>query len=91
METATPNDETASALKDLATYIEGHLGGVVSEVATANGELSIRCAPSYLIRVLTFLRDDTQCQFKGLMDLCGVYHPERDPRFDVVYNLLSIS
>ena len=90
METATPN-QTASALKELAGYIEGQLGSDVSDVAISNGELSLRCASNNLIKVLTFLRDDTQCQFKALMDLCGVDHPEREPRFDVVYNLLSIS
>jgi NADH-quinone oxidoreductase subunit C len=90
METATPN-QTATALKELAGYIEAQLGSDVSEVAISNGELSLRCASNNLIKVLTFLRDDTQCQFKALMDLCGVDHPEREPRFDVVYNLLSIS
>ncbi|SDF10027.1 MULTISPECIES: NADH-quinone oxidoreductase subunit C [Thalassobaculum] len=90
METATPN-ETASALKELAGYIEAQLGSDVSEVAISKGELSLRCASNNLIKVLTFLRDDTQCQFKALMDVCGVDHPEREPRFDVVYNLLSIS
>lgn len=90
METATPN-QAASALKELAGYIEAQLGADVSEVAITNGELSLRCTSNNLIKVLTFLRDDTQCQFKALMDLCGVDHPERDPRFDVVYNLLSIS
>ncbi len=90
METATPN-QTATALKELAGYIQAQLGSDVSEVAISNGELSLRCASNNLIKVLTFLRDDTQCQFKALMDLCGVDHPEREPRFDVVYNLLSIS
>lgn len=90
METATPN-QTVSALKELAVYIEAQLGSDVSDVAISNGELSLRCASNNLIKVLTFLRDDTQCQFKALMDVCGVDHPEREPRFDVVYNLLSIS
>ncbi|MDF1790619.1 MAG: NADH-quinone oxidoreductase subunit C [Thalassobaculaceae bacterium] len=90
METATPN-HTASALKELAAYIEAQLGTDVSDVTISGGELSLRCASNNLIKVLTFLRDDTQCQFKALMDLCGVDHPEREPRFDVVYNLLSIS
>lgn len=90
METATPN-QSVSALKELAGYIEAQLGSDVSDVTISNGELSLRCASNNLIKVLTFLRDDTQCQFKALMDLCGVDHPEREPRFDVVYNLLSIS
>ena len=40
--------------------------------------------------MLTFLRDDANCQFKLLMDVCGVDYPDRDERFDVVYNLLSL-
>jgi NADH-quinone oxidoreductase subunit C len=39
---------------------------------------------------MTFLRDDTNCQFKMLVDISGVDYPERDERFEVVYNLLSI-
>ena len=42
-----------------------------------------------LNRLLTFLRDDQECQFKQLVDISGVDWPERDPRFDVVYHLLS--
>ena len=41
-------------------------------------------------RVLKFLRDDGNCLFKQLMDVCGVDHPDDDPRFEVVYNLLSL-
>ncbi len=87
---ATPT-ETTTALMDLAAYIEAQLADEVSDVAVERGEFSLRCQPASVIKVLTFLRDDSQCQFKALMDLCGVDHPERDPRFDVVYNLLSIS
>ena len=37
------------------------------------------------------LRDDPRFRFEQMMDLCGVDWPERTPRFDVVYNLLSVS
>jgi NADH-quinone oxidoreductase subunit C len=40
--------------------------------------------------VLTYLRDQPNCQFKMLIDLCGVDYPEREERFDVVYHLLSL-
>jgi len=36
------------------------------------------------------LRDDANCLFKVLVDLCGVDYPDRDQRFEVVYNLLSL-
>ena len=39
---------------------------------------------------MTFLRDDSSCLFKVLIDICGADYPERDERFEVVYNLLSL-
>lgn len=42
------------------------------------------------MRALTFLRDDTNCLFKILVDVCGVDYPEREERFEVVYHLLSL-
>ena len=41
--------------------------------------------------VLKFLRDDANFLFKQLMDICGVDYPDRDERFEVVYNLLSLT
>ena len=44
-----------------------------------------------IIEVLTFLRDDSSCQFKVLVDICGVDFPEREIRYEVIYNLLSLT
>ena len=41
--------------------------------------------------VLIFLRDNTTFSFQVLIDLCGVDYPEREKRFEVVYNLLSVT
>jgi len=82
--------ETVTALQDLAAYVESQLDQDVSEVALVAGELSLRCRSSSALKVLAFLRDDSQCLFKGLMDITAVDFPQRDERFDVVYNLLSI-
>ena len=56
----------------------------------ANGELTLTVPASSIKEVLYFLRDHTSCQFKMLLDICGVDYPERDARFEVVYHLLSI-
>ena len=40
---------------------------------------------------MTTLRDDPRFAFEQVMDICGVDWPERAERFDVVYNLLSVS
>ncbi|MEE9210250.1 MAG: NADH-quinone oxidoreductase subunit C, partial [Kiloniellales bacterium] len=43
-----------------------------------------------IVKLLVFLRDDQNCQFKQLMDVTAVDYPDREARFDVVYNLLSL-
>jgi NADH-quinone oxidoreductase subunit C len=80
------------ALVDLREYLTAALGGELlkTESAAVDSELVIWCAPASVVRVLTFLRDDANCLFKLLIDVCGVDYPERPERFEVVYNLLSL-
>ena len=55
------------------------------------GELVIHAARDGVVALLTVLRDDPRFSCEQMMDLCGVDWPERPERFDVVYNLLSVS
>lgn len=79
------------ALKELGDYISDSLGGVVADVERRLDELIITVRRDDILGALKFLRDDVNCQFKILMDLCGVDYPEEDERFCVVYNLLSLT
>ncbi len=78
------------ALQDLGEFVQGALGEIVEAAQIEKDELTIRVDRDSICRVLTVLRDDANCQFKQLMDVCGVDYPGRQPRFDVVYNLLSL-
>ncbi len=78
------------ALKDLGDGIAAALAEHVTSVDMLKDELVLRVHTASLPRVLTYLRDDSQCLFKQLMDICGVDYPERANRFEVVYNLLSL-
>ena len=78
------------ALQDLGDYIIGHLPDEVEENEIKLGELILSAKADGVIKVLKFLRDDVNCQFKQLVDICGVDYPDRSPRFEVVYNLLSL-
>ncbi len=78
------------ALKDLGDYIAGQLPKDILGTDVVRGELSVRARPEGIVKVLSFLRDDVSCRFKQLVDICGVDFPERTPRFEVVYNLLSL-
>ena len=78
-------------LRDLGEYVATTLSDYVHATDVAFGELVVEARADQVVRVLKFLKDDAACRFEQLTDLCGVDYPERDPRFDVVYHLLSMS
>ena len=43
-----------------------------------------------ILQHLTFLRDNSECLFKQLIDIFAVDYPEEEERFEVNYNLLSL-
>jgi len=79
----------SEALNELATYLSGKLDGRIHDAGVAFGDLTIHTQPGDLIDVLEFLRDDIQCRFVSIIDICGADYPAREKRFDVVYHLLS--
>ena len=76
-------------LEELASHIEAKLQDAVERSEITRGELTVVVARAQVVRVLTELRDDSDCLFEVLIDICGVDYPERENRFDVVYHLLS--
>jgi len=78
------------ALQDLGQHIAAVLADQVIEASVAHGELIITARAEQIIKVVTFLRDDPQCLFKVMVDICGIDFPERPKRFEVVYNFLSL-
>jgi len=77
------------ALSELAEYVAAAFPGEVAATEVAFHELMVAVERESIVKVLTFLRDDANCGFRVLVDICGVDWPEREARFDVVYNLLS--
>jgi len=76
-------------LQQLGEHIKAALGGAVKDSKLAFNELTITVEATDIVRALTALRDDPMCDFKVLIDVCGVDYPQRARRFDVVYHLLS--
>ena len=79
-----------AALKDLADRAMAALPQDVLGCDMVLGELIVTARPSAIVKVLTWLRDDPGALFKVLVDICGADYPERETRFEVVYNLLSV-
>ena len=72
----------------------GHAVGAlpgVTGVSIQLGELIAHAERDSLAALMTALRDDPRFAFEQMMDLCAVDWPEREERFDVVYNLLSVT
>lgn len=82
---------SAEALDDLRSHIEDSLGDTILHHHFQKDELCLHVKREAVVDALQFLRDDKECQFRLLVDLCGVDYPEREERFEVVYNLLSLS
>ncbi|WP_237213902.1 NADH-quinone oxidoreductase subunit C [Falsiroseomonas oryziterrae] len=79
-------------LEDLGAAVAQAAGPAVQEAFVERGqELVIRATRQGLLPLMAMLRDEQRLAFEQLMDLCGMDHPERAERFDVVYNLLSLA
>ena len=70
--------------------IERFSGGGL-ETYIKSDELTIIIDKSNLIKIISFLKEDKDFQFKQLIDICGVDYPNRLERFEIVYHLLSLN
>ena len=55
------------------------------------GELTVVVHKNDIVHVCRFLHDDPEFHFESLRDLCGADYYRPDDRFEVIYNLYSIS
>ncbi len=79
------------ALKELGGYIRDTLGSSVEDMGVRLGELTITIRREDLLKVMKFLKDDANCQFLTLLDVCGVDYPDDEERFEIVYHMLSMT
>lgn len=77
-------------IEALGEYIETTAAQMILKKEIVLGELSFTVRREALKRFMMLLLNDTNCEFKQLMDLCGADYPDREERFEVVYNLLSL-
>jgi NADH-quinone oxidoreductase subunit C len=78
-------------LEDIGKQLTAALPGAVVKQTFDRGELTVDVVSDKIIHVLKHLRDNPDCAFEELIDVCGVDWPRRAKRFDVVYHLLSVS
>jgi NADH-quinone oxidoreductase subunit C len=84
--TEAPPPSELEGLGQAITALPGVLGMHIQ-----HGELTIDAECDGLFGLMMTLRDDPRFAFEQAMDICGVDWPDREQRFDVVYNLLSVT
>ncbi|HZX35147.1 MAG TPA: NADH-quinone oxidoreductase subunit C [Thermodesulfobacteriota bacterium] len=71
--------------------VRARFGTVVSDAFVSKGEINLSIDKGSLLDVCRFLKSESDLQINYVSDICGVdYHPET-PRFEVVYNLVSVT
>ncbi len=79
------------ALKDIAERVVLKFGHNIIDWHFAGDELVVEVILKELHNLLAFLKEDKSCLFEQMMDVTAVDYPAREARFDIVYNLLSMS
>ena len=75
--------------KGTVAAIKKALGRDLVTVEEDFGEVALFVKRDAIVSVMTALRDE--CDYQQLMEIAGVDWPDRDPRFEVVYCLLSLT
>lgn len=92
-EESAPDAPAKPVPETLVQALAREAGGLSGVTATRieKGEIVLDATRDSLTALMTTLRDDPRFACEQVMDICGVDWPQRPERFDVVYNLLSVS
>jgi NADH-quinone oxidoreductase subunit C len=82
--------DRAAMQAELKRHIDGLQSKGVISTSVRLDELTVTAKRDDILTLLTFLRDDSQCRFETLVDICGCDYPMEAERFAVVYHLLSM-
>lgn len=76
-------------MSEFLDYLKATYPDHVLSTELKHGEMMVVTDAAHIVELLTALRDNENCLFRQLVDVCGVDFPDREKRFEVVYNLLS--
>lgn len=79
-----------SMTAELKIHLESTQTKAISSMTVTHGELTLNVPRDGIVKLLSFLRDDSQCRFETLVDICACDYPNEAERFAVVYHLLSM-
>jgi len=76
------------AVQTLADRLKAAFPDAVRDVVIFRGQATVTVGKTSILDLLRFLKEEPECAFNLLADLCGLDRgPAHEPRFGVVYNL----
>ncbi|KHJ33468.1 putative nadh-ubiquinone oxidoreductase kda subunit [Erysiphe necator] len=88
-----PSEKYASKAEHIHRYgswLMSCLPKYIQQFSVWKDELVVYISPSGVIPVFSFLKYNTAAEFTQVTDITAVDFPNRNQRFEVVYNLLSV-
>ena len=82
-------NNNSSTLKDKYKLIKSSLVTFQCDFEIINDELNILLDNNNLTKTTLFIKDNPATNFDVLIDICAIDFPEKEKRFQVVYNFLS--
>ncbi len=76
-------------LADLNKLLNSELTTKIKDSHIDNGELLVHVESSNLYSTILFLKTNSDCKFKQLIDILAVDYPNNEKRFKIYYLLLS--
>ncbi len=77
-------------MKELKSSLEDILSGLIVALKFEQDELVLSIEPKNVKKVMEKLKNDAHTKFSQISDITAVDYLNRTPRFDVVYQLLSV-
>ena len=76
-------------LTDLNKLLNSELTTKIKDSNIDNGELLVNIEINNIYSAILFLKTNTECKFKQLVDIVGADYPNNEKRFKIYYLLLS--
>jgi NADH-quinone oxidoreductase subunit C len=83
--------DQVAMIENLKLQVSSHLGSRVVDVDTFRGEVCFTVNVDDIPSILLMLREDSGGAFTQLTELTAVDYPSRAKRFDLIYQLLSVT
>jgi len=82
--------ENSRGLRESLALLTESFPDEVWETSLSHGDAVAVASPGVLRKIMEFLKNDSRLLFNVLLDVTAVDYLGREPRFEVVYHLLSL-